>query len=40
MHLHVLHKKAGSFAFTPPGDEMNEVVPVALPIIVGEQLVQ
>ena len=40
MHLHVLHKKAGSFSFTPPGDDMNEVVPVALHTIVAEQLVQ
>jgi len=35
-----LYMKAGSFAFTPPEDEMSEVVPVAWQTIMDEQLVQ
>ena len=42
MMMVVLCPKAGSLAFTPPGDEMSEVVSCCLPhrIIMGEQLVQ
>jgi len=29
MMMMVLRPKAGSLAFTPPGDEMSQVVPVA-----------
>src|SRR6218665_1566434 len=37
----ILCPKAGSLAFTPPGDEMSEVVSCCLPqSIMGEQLVQ